>query len=91
MYNEIPYSNNNTIPARVIDTDGHKVHKGPRYPFVFLCEGEVYHVREDYRQAVQQNGDRIGDFVLRPGDAFTVSSTGSVEDLVRIKFIQNIT
>jgi hypothetical protein len=85
---EIPYSNSQTLPARVIDTEGHKVHNGPRFPFVFLREGVVYHVKEDYRQAVTQGGSRIGDFVLREGNVFTISSTGSLEDLVRIKFIQ---
>jgi len=88
MYQEIPYSSNNTLPARVIHTDGHKVHNGPRFPFVFLREGVVYHVKENYRQAVQQHGDRIGDFVLRPGNVFTVTETGSLSDLVRISFIQ---
>jgi hypothetical protein len=89
MYQEIPYTNDNTLPARVIDTEGHQVHRGPRFPYVFLREGVVYHVKEDYRQAVTQGGSRIGDFVLREGNVFTVSSTGSCEDLVRIKFMQN--
>jgi len=88
MYQEIPYTNYNTIPARVIHTDGHKVHNGPRFPFVFLKKGEVYHVKEEFRQAVRQHGDRVGDFVLRPGNVFIVASAGSPEDLVRVKFIQ---